>query len=172
MTAPAVAQRAGEGTRGYAGNVTYRENATKTAATVGIQQFAGWDNYDVIHVSGHGAQVCDANRCVATVLTGDIYSDAADLLQLTELGLNTAHVRGTEGKFLALSPDYFRKQYPAGLDSKLIFFNACQTYSARTPRSRCCSDRTASFSAGPTQSKAAPRRTRRSRCSRTCPPTA
>jgi hypothetical protein len=123
-----VAQRL-EATRGYAGNVTYRENATKTAATVGIQQFAGWNNYDVIHLSGHGAQVCDVNRCVATVLTGDIYSDAADLLQLTELGLNTAHVRGTEGKFLALGADYFRTQYPSGLDSKLIFFNACQTYS-------------------------------------------
>jgi hypothetical protein len=124
-----VAQRL-ENTRGYAGNVTYRENATKTAATVGIQQFAGWENYDVIHVTGHGAEVCDVNRCVATILTGDIYSDAADLLQLTELGLNTAHVRGTEDKFLALSPDYFRTQYPSGLDSKLIFFNACQTYSA------------------------------------------
>ncbi|HEU4747221.1 MAG TPA: hypothetical protein VFS56_01880 [Gemmatimonadaceae bacterium] len=124
-----VAQRL-EATRGYGGNVTYRENATKTAATVGIQQFAGWNHYDVIHLTGHGAQVCDVNRCVATVLTGDIYSDAADLLQLTELGLNTAHVRGSEGKFLALGADYFRTQYPSGLDSKLIFFNACQTYSA------------------------------------------
>jgi hypothetical protein len=124
-----VAQRL-EDTRGYSGNVTYRENATKTAATVGIQQFAGWNNYDVIHVTGHGRQVCDVNRCVATVLTGDIYSDAADLLQLTELGLNTAHVVGSEDKFLALGADYFRNQYPAGLDSKLIFFNACQTYSS------------------------------------------
>ena len=123
-----VAQRL-EATRGYSGNVTYLENATKTAATVGIQQFAGWENYDVIHLTGHGAQVCDVNRCVATVLTGDIYSDAADLLQLTELGLNTAHVRGTDGKFLGLGADYFRTQYPSGLDSKLIFFNACQTYS-------------------------------------------
>jgi hypothetical protein len=123
-----VAERL-ESTRGYAGNVTYRENATKTAATVGIQQFAGWNNYDVIHVTGHGRQVCDANRCVATILTGDIYSDAADLLQLTELGLNTAHVVGSEDKFLALGADYFRNQYPSGLDSKLIFFNACQTYS-------------------------------------------
>jgi hypothetical protein len=118
-----------ENTRGYGGNVTYRQNATKTAATVGIQQFAGWENFDVIHVTGHGAQVCDVNRCVATILTGDVYSNAADLLQLTELGLNTAHVVGSEGKFLALSPDYFRKQYPAGLNRKLIFFNACQTYS-------------------------------------------
>ncbi len=117
-----------ESTRGYAGNVTYRENATKAAATVGIEQFSGWENYDVIHITGHGAQVCDANHCVGTILTGDIYSNADDLLQLTELGLNTAHVQGSDGKFLALSPDYFKKQYPAGLDSKLIFFNACQTY--------------------------------------------
>jgi hypothetical protein len=123
-----VAQRL-EATRGYAGNVVYRENATKTAATMGIQQFSGWDSFDVIHLTGHGAQVCDVNRCVATVLTGDIYSDAADLLQLTELGLNTAHVRGTEGKFLALGADFFRAKYPSGLDGKLIFFNACQTFS-------------------------------------------
>jgi hypothetical protein len=118
-----------ENTRGYGGNVTYRENATKTAATVGIEQFSGWENYDVIHVSGHGRQVCDVNRCVATILTGDIYSNADDLLQLTELGVNTAHVQG-EGKFLALSPDYFRTRYPEGLDSTLIFFNACQTFAA------------------------------------------
>jgi hypothetical protein len=118
-----------ENTRGYDANVTYLENATKTAATVGIQQFSGWENYDVIHVTGHGAQVCDVNRCVTTIMTGDIYSNADDLLQLTELGLNTAHVQGTEGKHLALSPDYFKTKYPAGLDSKLIFFNACQTYS-------------------------------------------
>jgi hypothetical protein len=118
-----------ENTRGYGGNVTYLENATKTAATVGIEQFSGWDNYDVIHVTGHGAQVCDVNRCVTTILTGDIYSNADDLLQLTELGVNTAHVVGSERKFLALSPDFFRKQYPAGLDSKLVFFNGCQTYS-------------------------------------------
>jgi hypothetical protein len=119
-----------ENTRGYGGNVTYMENATKTAATVGIEQFSGWDNYDVIHVTGHGAQVCDVNRCVATILTGDIYSNADDLLQLTELGLNTAHVQGADRKFLALGPDFFRNQYPGGLDSKLIFFNACQTWSA------------------------------------------
>jgi len=130
-----VAQRL-EATRGYGGHVTYAENATKTAATVGIQQFAGWDNYDVIHVTGHGAQVCDVNRCVATILTGDIYSNAADLLQLTELGVNTAHVVGTEGKFLALGADYFRTKYPGGLDSKLIFFNGCQTYSAQNSELR------------------------------------
>ena len=127
-----------ENTRGYGGNVTYRENATKTAATVGVEQFSGWENYDVIHVTGHGAQVCDVSRCVTTILTGDIYSNADDLLQLTELGLNTAHVRGTDGKFLALSTDFFKKQYPAGLDSKLIFFNACQTYSAVGLRAARC----------------------------------
>jgi hypothetical protein len=117
-------------TRGYAGNVTYRENASKTAATVGIQQFSGWENYDVIHVTSHGAEVCDVNRCVASILTGDIYSSAEDLLRLTEAGLNTARVRGSDDKFLALGPDFFREKYPGGLDRKLIFFNACQTYAA------------------------------------------
>jgi hypothetical protein len=119
-----------EKTRGYAGNVSYLENATKTAETVGIQQFVGWENYDVIHVTSHGAQICDVNRCVASILTGDIYSSAEDLLRITEQGLNTVRVRGSDEKRLALGPDFFKKHYPGGLARKLIFFNACQTFDA------------------------------------------
>jgi len=123
----AVAQLLGN-TRGYAGNVRYLENATKTAATVGLQQFIGWQGYDVIHVTSHGARVCDVNRCVSVILSGDIYSSAADLLRITETGVNTARLRGSDEKLLALGPEFFRKHYPAGLDRKIIFFNACQTY--------------------------------------------
>lgn len=125
----AVAQLLGN-TRGYAGNVRYLENATKTAATVGLQQFIGWQGYDVIHVTSHGARVCDVNRCVSVILSGDIYSSAADLLRITETGVNTARLRGSDEKLLALGPEFFRKHYPAGLDRKIIFFNACQTYAA------------------------------------------
>lgn len=117
-----------EGTRGYAANVTYLENATTTAATVGIQQFSGWEAYDVIHVTSHGAEVCDVNKCLSVILSGDIYSSAEDLLRLTEAGVNTARIRGSDEKLLALSPEFFRNHYPNGLDRKLIFFNACQTY--------------------------------------------
>ena len=163
-----------ENTRGYGGNVTYLENATKTAATVGIEQFAGWENYDVIHVTGHGAQVCDVNRCVATILTGDIYSNADDLLQLTELGLNTAHVRGTEDKFLALSPDYFKKQYPARPRQQADLLQRLpDLLRRRAPRSAMrCSDRTAYFSAGPMRSRVSRQKTQRWPCIRTSPPTA
>ena len=59
--------------RGYAGQVSYQENASKTSAAVGIQQFLGWDAFDVIHVTSHGGRVCDASRCVSVILSGDIY---------------------------------------------------------------------------------------------------
>lgn len=117
-----------ENTRGYAGNVTYLENATETSATVGIQQFAGWQAFDVIHVTSHGARVCDVNRCTSVILSGDIYSNAEDLLKITEAGVNTARVAGSDAKLLTLSPEFFKQKYPAGLDRKIIFFNACQTY--------------------------------------------
>lgn len=123
----AVAQRLAQ-TRGYAGQVSYLANATRTAATVGIQQFAGWQQFDVIHVSSHGARVCDVNRCLSVILTGDIYSNASDLLRLTEAGLNTARVRGSDDKLLALGPDYFKQHYPGGLARKIVFFNACETF--------------------------------------------
>lgn len=125
----AVAQVLAE-TRGYAGNVTYLENATETSATVGISQFTGWDDYDVIHVTSHGSTICDQSNCSAVIFTGDTYSDANDLLQITEAGVNTAHVVGDDAKRFCLSADFFRNQYPAGLERTIVFFNACRTYGA------------------------------------------
>ena len=117
-----------QGTRGYAGQVVYMENATRSATTVGIQQFLGWEAFDVIHATSHGAQVCDLEHCVSTILSGDSYRDADDLLRITELGVNTARVRGSDEKFVSLSPAFFKAKYPQGLAGKIIFFNACQTY--------------------------------------------
>ena len=119
-----------EGTRGYAGNVTYMENATKNAGTVGLQQFFGWEAYDVIHVNSHGGAGCNVNRCSSVILSGDLYTSAQDLQQLKEAGINTARLYGSKEKYLALSPDFFRIHYPNGLDRKIIFFNGCQTHSS------------------------------------------
>jgi hypothetical protein len=119
-----------QGTRGYAGNVVYKENATPASAVVGLQQFMGWEAFDVIHVASHGAQICDVNRCVSIVLSGDSYVSAADLLRITELGINTVRLRGSDRKLLSLGPDFFKAHYPQGLAHKIIFFNACQTFGA------------------------------------------
>jgi hypothetical protein len=116
-----------ESTRGYAGNVTYLYNAEKTSQTVGIEQFKGWRNHDVIHVTGHGISICDLTRCTSTILTGDYYSSAADLLQITEAGVNTARVIGDAARYFVVGADFFRTQYPGGLDRTIVFFNGCQT---------------------------------------------
>jgi len=114
--------------RGYDGRVTYLENPTKGSTNVGIQQFFGWEDYDVIHVASHGAAICDQTRCSGIIETGDIYSSAQDLLQITEAGVNTVHIAGDDARHLGLSADFFRHQYPGGLTRAIIFFNACQTF--------------------------------------------
>jgi len=119
-----------DGTRGYAGNVTYLENATRNAGTVGIEQFKGWDNYDIVLVSGHGTTICQGTDCVSLILTGDEYNSVEELSHITDPGVNTLHVAGQNSGRLALSPDFFRFQYGAGLERTIIFFNGCKTYGA------------------------------------------
>ena len=125
----AVAQML-ENTRGYAGHVTYLENAALDSKRVGISQFLGWDGYDVIHVSSHGKTICDQNHCSGVIFTGDSYSNADELLQITEVGVNTARAVGTKGHHFGLSFDFFQDHYPGGLNKAIIFFSACQTIAA------------------------------------------
>lgn len=119
-----------EKTRGYEGNVTYLENASKGAGTVGIEQFKGWENYDVILVTGHGITLCAGTDCVSMILTGDVYNSVDELPEITDPGVNTVHVAGKKSGKLGLSADFFRFYYSAGLERTIIFFNGCQTYGA------------------------------------------
>lgn len=119
-----------ENTRGYAGHVTFLENSTEGAGTVGIEQFKGWEQYDVILVTGHGATMCVGSYCVSIVLTGDVYHSLDELAQITDPGVNTVHIVGQPSGKLALSPDFFRYHYGGGLTNTLIFFNTCGSYGA------------------------------------------
>ncbi len=116
------------GTRGYSGNVVLVENQTKTSATVGIANFKGWGDFDVIHVSSHGATICDVSeQCSTVVYTGDTYGNALELLTLTELGVSTARIVGEDRRLFAVGADFFKANYPEGLKDSLVFINACQT---------------------------------------------
>ncbi|MCG3128023.1 MAG: hypothetical protein CHACPFDD_02896 [Phycisphaerae bacterium] len=119
-----------EATRGYEGRVTYLENSSKDAKTVGIEQFKGWDAYDVVLVTGHGSSMCVDGYCMNVILTGDTYTSAAELAGITDPGVNTIHIAGVDRGQLALSPDFFRHHYGAGLENTIIFFNACKSYGA------------------------------------------
>lgn len=117
-----------EGTRGYEGNVTYLENATATRTNVGISQFMGWENYDVIHISTHGSTTCDGTRCETIIQTGDSYGTAEELREITVEGINTIMIEGSERSWLGVGADFFTSQYPGGLENTIVFFNACESF--------------------------------------------
>jgi hypothetical protein len=119
-----------EEARGYEGRVTYLENSTKDAKTVGIEQFKGWENYDIVLVTGHGSRMCDGDYCVNVILTGDTYTSADELTGINDPGVNTIHIAGVDRGQLALSPEFFRHYYGGGLENTIIFFNACLSYGA------------------------------------------
>jgi uncharacterized protein (TIGR02145 family) len=117
-------------TRGYSGNVRYEENATEGSTQVGISDFKSWDDYDVVHVSSHGKTICIDSVCSAVIYTGDSYGDARELLDITEVGVNTVHVVAGQGQLFTVGADFFRKQYPGGLKRTIVFIDACETFGA------------------------------------------
>ena len=124
------------GTRGYENRVTYLANNTESEATVGLQTFMGWEEYQVVHVSTHGKRICDAGACKATLVAGLLENllpagpgtKAEKLHALTFQGVTYAKGEKTGLEYLVLNADFFRYHYPAGLDNTLVFFNACQSF--------------------------------------------
>ena len=125
-----------EQTRGYESGVTYRSNASQASTDVGIDDFRGWRDFDVVHVSSHGTRLCKVAPCraiiIATLYTGAL----ADLPERGQPGVEI--VKSAKGRrtFLGLAADFFREEYPGGLDDTLVFFNACETYGAGSPADR------------------------------------
>ena len=115
-------------TRGYSNSVILLENETPTSTTVGISNFKAWEDFDVIHVSSHGATICDVNdHCSTVVYTGDTYGSAQELLTLTELGISTARIVGDDRNFFSIGADFFAANYPSGLTDSLVYISACET---------------------------------------------
>jgi len=132
----AEVQAALKATRGYEaeGAVVYRKNEEETSREVSPASFKDWNDFDVVHYTGHGRRVCDLSGCraaleigvlSAVITTGD--SDAAKILQLDDMGLEMAIGEETGNKYVLVAADFFRKAYKNGLDHTLVFLNACQT---------------------------------------------
>jgi hypothetical protein len=122
-------------TRGYESGVTYRSNVSEDSTDVDIDDFRGWHDYDVVHVSSHGTRLCKVSPCRAVIIA-TLYGGAlADLPERGQPGveiIKSVHRR----TFLGLSADFFRDQYPGGLEDTIVFFNACETYGAGSPTNR------------------------------------
>lgn len=123
-------------TRGYESGVTYRSNASQSSTEVGIDDFRGWREHDVVHVSSHGTRICKVTPCRAVIIA-TLYTGAlADLPERGQPGVEIVKSVKKHRTFLGLSADFFREEYPGGLEDTLVFFNACETYGAGSPADR------------------------------------
>ena len=109
--------------RGYEGNVDYFAN-TATDLGVGLDQFRDWDSYDVIHISTHGRQICDASGCQTLLYIGKEYQTKTILFG--EGGGMTVSFTRT-GRSVAASNLSLGAKYPNGLPDTVIVMSACQT---------------------------------------------
>lgn len=109
-----------------------------------LDRFMDWPSFDLIYVFSHGRQWCGLpdeetggyfiegqarpiDECAGMLTTGrfrrSIFDDASTL---DTPGVTWGHKPGDDWWIEALSPDFFRDQYPGGLDDSLLFFNSCQ----------------------------------------------
>lgn len=116
------------GTRGYKGNVTYlADNA------VGKRAWMNWGQYDIVHVSTHGAYFCSQKsvneRCLTVIHTGISASEVEDG-PWTGIGgpLPGVYRAGSKSSpVLVLTDDFFNYLYSDGLGDTIIWMNACET---------------------------------------------
>jgi hypothetical protein len=124
------------GTRGYGNGVRYLANDAESGVAVGLESFMGWEEYQVVHVSTHGRRICYEGACKATLVAGLLENllpagpgtKAEKLHALTFQGVTYAKGEKTGLEYLVLNADFFRSQYPAGLDNTVVFLNACQSF--------------------------------------------
>lgn len=122
-----------EGTRGYENGVTYLANPTIDSMNVGVENFRGWRDYQVIHVVSHGARLCKKAPCRAVIVARELPGTVGSpqqperALELEATGGELCKAVGGR-TFLCLAADFFRHEYRGGLENTLVFFNACETY--------------------------------------------
>jgi hypothetical protein len=129
-------------TRGYENRVTHRSNDTQMETDVNFDSFKGWNGYQVIHIDSHGTLICgEGGPCRAVILvmtheaflkkSADTKNTAEGLVTIEEIGVVPVLRKRKDGTVsweLGLEAEFFRNQYPGGLDNTLIFFNACEIY--------------------------------------------
>lgn len=119
-------------TRGYEGRVDYYENDAPDSTDVGFGTYKGFAAYDVVHVSSHGATVCESGECTGVVMGFDIDAiPGADLDAkidaIDEPGIELIQDSVGENIGVGLSADFFRTYYPGGLRDTVIYFSACES---------------------------------------------
>lgn len=112
-------------------DVTLRQNSSEDERTVWIDDYAGFADYDVVHLSTHGAQLCRdratgqrIDPCRIGIDVGVTVQPADDIAAAGRPGVELFVTR-KGARHLAVTPDFFRAAYPQGLNQKLVFIDAC-----------------------------------------------
>lgn len=104
----------------------------------GVNNFLSWQQYDLIHISTHGVQLCDVEKlgdgCFTLLYSGGYRNNATfdngpDAEYSPYPGVYYARTAKTPENWRAeiISSDFFRSQYPSGLNDTLVIASACQT---------------------------------------------
>ena len=138
----------------------------RPAAGPSLEQFQGWEAYDLIHVYAHGYQFCPGQSVTTSgqpVVSGDreeLPENTAGVIEGTEVtegecvtllqtghyqtrdqliqnpreaaGIAWTHKPGSDVWGEVVTTDFFKAQYPEGLDDKIIYFSSCQTMRDRS----------------------------------------
>lgn len=123
-------------TRGYEGGVTHLANGSPTDDTISFETYRNLDDYDVVHLSTHGAAVCDDDGCFSGVqafsfasieaaLPGDTVDEK--LGSITEVGVALGQDPKTGALGVLLTADFFTTHYPGGLGDSMVYVSACET---------------------------------------------
>lgn len=117
----------------YSSGVTYAENAALASTEVTADDFRGWEGQQVVHVVSHGFRLCKEGKCRAVVAANALPGATANIWGNATRGLELEVVAGpdspTTPKYhTLLGADFFRDEYPTGLDDTVVFLNGCSLF--------------------------------------------
>ena len=102
-----------------------------------VENFLGWQRYDLILVSTHGRQMCEDDtpgaRCLTLLNTGGFRNEEALPEDPRRSSIYPGVFYGTKAslpdgwRFEVVTSDFFRTIYPSGLSDTMIVLSACQT---------------------------------------------
>lgn len=114
----------------YSGNVRLRQNLAATDDAVNVHEFRGWEAYDVVFVHTHGGEICwdektglPYHECKASIAAQVSTNPVIDAIEDDNVGVEL--IKYENASWLLLTTDFFRHEYPQGLNDRLVYFLTC-----------------------------------------------
>jgi hypothetical protein len=128
-----------ESNRNYSGNVTYKSNSYDGQNNIGILDYVGWDQYEVVHLSTHGILACrpakdgeieivsggNSSLCKSLIDTGYKFKSEKDYEQAKAKWKGIPGVAMSKST-LYLSSTFFGISASSPLENTVVSFSACE----------------------------------------------